>query len=63
MDKYLSQKEVIEKTGLKFYQLEHIKKISTIVKVYHFDKDNHRNLPRKVIEIILALLKILQIIK
>ena len=62
MDKYLSQKEVVEKTGLKFYQLEHIKKISTI-KVYHFDKDNHRNLPRKVIEIILALLKILQIIK
>jgi len=62
MDKYLSQREVVEKTGLKFYQLEHIKKISTI-KVYHFDKNNHRNLPRKVIEIILALLKILQIIK
>jgi len=59
---YLSQKEVIEKTGLKFYQLEHIKKIGTI-KVYHFGKGNHKNLPQKVIEIILALLKILQIIK
>ena len=57
----LSQKQVLKMIGLKFYQLEHIKKISTI-KVYHFDKDNHSNLPRKVIEIILALLKILQII-
>ena len=56
MENYLTQKQVLEQTGLKYYQLEHLIK-SGIVQVYRCGSGNPRKFPLAAIEIIQERLK------
>ena len=53
MDKYLNQKEVIEMTGIRFYQLEYLIKKGEI-SVIQLGSGNPRKFPPETIEIIKA---------
>lgn len=53
MKDYLTQKQVLVKTGFKFYQLEHLIK-SGIIPVIRFGKGNPRKFPSEAVEIIKA---------
>jgi len=53
MKNYLSQKDVLKQTGLKFYQLEHLIR-SGVIPVQQFGKGNPRKFAPEAVDIIKA---------